>query len=29
MAVYTVVGDLLKSDCNIIAHQANCHGTMA
>lgn len=28
MAVYTVVGDLLKSDCNIIAHQANCFGTM-
>lgn len=28
MAVYTIVGDLLKSDCNIIAHQANCHATM-
>lgn len=28
MSVYIVEGDLLKSDCNIIAHQANCKSTM-
>lgn len=28
MAVHIINGDLLKSDCNIIAHQANCMSTM-
>ena len=28
MPVYIAEGDLLKSDCNAIAHQANCFGKM-
>ncbi|MDK2600768.1 hypothetical protein QO179_25050 [Bacillus stercoris] len=26
--IYVVEGDLLKSDCNVIIHQANCFATM-
>lgn len=28
MTVYTIQGNLLTSDCNIIIHQANCQGVM-
>lgn len=28
MTVHIVEGDLLKSDCTMIVHQCNCHGTM-
>lgn len=26
--IYNINGDLLQSDCTVIAHQANCHSTM-
>lgn len=28
MAIYIVDGDLIKSDCTVIGHQANCFSTM-